>query len=131
LRVEESFHGLGHLAEAADGDAHLPFLDPAGVVALVRQSPGIALHDDGQSLGQGFADAAGAGFADEEIGDLHVERDVARESLDEHGNVRRHGAQLGSGALMASAKQNQLRGTAGTVERAGDLHHFHGAFAAE
>src|SRR5712675_529131 len=105
LRVQQAIEDLGNFEDGAILDARDPraqfreagddFIDaranvlegiqhdagaglrhPLGVVALLRHGPGVVDHDDRQSLLNGFADTAGAGFADEEIAELHEVADL-------------------------------------------------------
>src|SRR6202022_3095605 len=48
--------------EGVEHDASAVFLDPFGVVPLLRHGPGIVDDDDRQTLLYGFADAPRAGF---------------------------------------------------------------------
>ena len=83
---------------AADGlegvqhDSGAVFLHPIRVVALLRHGPGVAHHDDGQALLNGFADAAGTRLADEEIAQLHEITDLRRKADHDSGCLRTHGA---------------------------------------
>src|SRR5690242_1403304 len=45
LRLEEFLYSSSHSAEIAQHDTDFVFANPVGVVALLRQGPGVALHD--------------------------------------------------------------------------------------
>ena len=53
------------VAERSQHHAHLLLANPLGVVALLRQRPGVALHHHRQLHRDRFADAAGSRLADE------------------------------------------------------------------
>jgi hypothetical protein len=72
----ESRNGAADGVERIEHQSDLVLQHPVGVVAFLRHGPRIAHHDDGQALLNRFADAAGAGLADEEIGELHEVADL-------------------------------------------------------
>ena len=70
-RLQQFAQGRVDLAE--DGSTTPTcFRHPLGVVALLRQRPGVALHDHRQLHRERFADAARARLADEKIRKVHV-----------------------------------------------------------
>src|SRR5215469_9011364 len=59
IQVEEHLlHRIAHPTEIGQDDAGLFFADPLGVVALLRERPGIALDDHREVHGDRLADAA-------------------------------------------------------------------------
>jgi hypothetical protein len=66
--------------------------------------------DDHRELhGDGFADAAGAGLPDEEIGQVHVVGNLAGETLDEAGRGGRQAAKRRGELLVVPADEDELR----------------------
>jgi len=105
---EQYRDGFAQMREGAHHHPDLRFDDPVGVVALVGQRPLVALDDRGQPHGQRFADAAGTGISDEEVGQAHLKRDVGGEFLDVHRHAMAHRAQFAQGFLVASAENGHL-----------------------
>src|SRR5262249_30284553 len=104
---------------------------PISVVSLMDHRPCVSLHDHRQPFGQRFANTAGTRFPDEEIGELHIERDFSGESLDEHRDPLFHGSQLGCDRIVSPAEEKQLYPTIGAIQSLGDLYHFGRALSAE
>jgi len=88
--------------KTVDNQSDTLLLHPVRVVSLVRQGPGVALHNHRQPLSDGFTDAPRARLSDEEICQLHEVRDVARESLHVHRDVPLDGAQFRGHLLVLS-----------------------------
>jgi hypothetical protein len=74
--------------EGIQHDSGVVFLHPIRVVAFLQHGPGVAHHDDGQALLNGFADAAGTRLADEEIAQVHEITDL-RGKPDHHAGCPR------------------------------------------
>ncbi len=123
----ERVDGAANETEGLEHQSHLLLDHPLGVVALLRHGPRVAYHDDGQSGLQRFAQAAGTGFADEEIRKPHEIRDLRGKSDD---YARRAGARcpqfVGEDGVVA-ADQDEL----GIVEAFGDTSHDLRAMSAE
>jgi len=75
----------------------------------------------------GFGNATGAGFADEVIGELHVARDLGRETLDEDGGAARQPLEARTQLLVVAANEDELP----VGQAAGDIEHRRRALAAE
>ena len=88
--------------------AHALLANPLGVVAFLRERPGIALDNQRQPHGHGLADAARPGLADEVIRKLHVARHFLREAFDEDRRLARKGTQPRRQLLVVTANQHQL-----------------------
>ncbi len=83
--------------------------NPFGVVALLRQRPGVAFDDHWQLHRHRFADASRPRLANEEIGKRHVVGHLLRESFDEARRLRRQGLESLGQFCVASADEDQLR----------------------
>src|SRR5262245_9036876 len=79
---EERCHGSADLREIRNDQAYSLLEDPVGVVALLRQRPGVALYDHGQPHGDRLTDAAGTGLPDQEIRETHIPRNLGGEAFD-------------------------------------------------
>jgi len=87
----------------------------------------VAHDDDGQSLLDGFTDAARPGLADEKIAELHVAAHLARETEDQSRGLGRQAAQFLCQSTVVPADQDQLR----AAEAARDTAHGARSMAAE
>ncbi len=114
-------------AEAIEHEPGSAFLDPVGVVAFLRHRPCVLDHDDGQTLLDGFADAAGPGFADEKIAQLHVIADPGRETQNQSRRRGRHAAEAFGERRIVAANEDQLC----VAQAPGDALHGFGAVPAE
>src|SRR5271154_611099 len=85
--LEHFFYCRADVTEVGKDFANSLVGDPLGVVTLLGEGPGVAFDDYGEFHGYGFADAAGAGLAYEEIGEMHEIRDLGGESFYVMGGV--------------------------------------------
>src|SRR5437016_1492877 len=84
------------------------FTHPVGIVAFLGERPGIALDDYRKSHGDGFADAAGAGLSDEEVGQAHVVRNLRSEAFHKVSDGGGEGAEAFGKLPIAAANKDEL-----------------------
>jgi len=113
--------------EGVEHDSGAVLLHPIRVVALLRHGPGVAHHDDGQALLDGFADTAGTRLADEEIAQLHEIADLRGKADGDPGCPRAHRTEFIGQRGIVTTDQNDLR----VVEPLGNAPHHLRAVSAE
>jgi len=111
-------------AEILDHDPGPQLLDPFRVVALMRHRPGVPLDNHRQLLRERLAEAAGPRLTDEEVRDLHIQRNLFREALHHHRNLLLECFQFPGDGLVLAADQDQLHVAFGLVQGLSDLHHL-------
>ncbi len=94
--------------EVRQYDADTLLANPLGVVAFLRERPGIALHNHRQPHGHRLADAARPRLADEVIRELHVARHFLGEAFDENRRAARKRPQPRRQLLVVTANQHKL-----------------------
>ena len=131
IALEEGTDRGDDLKEVTDHDADFFFADPLGVVALLRERPGVALDDNRETHGDGFADTAGTGLADEKIREVHVVGNARGETFDKNGDASFAGAKpFGEGFIFA-ADENELEIEIGAVQAVNYLFDYFGALSTE
>src|SRR5579871_5054976 len=131
LGLEQLSDGLNDITEIAQNESHLVLGDPIRVIALLRESPGVAFHEHRQFHGQSLADAARSVLADKEVGEAHVVRNFLGEAFDEHGNAMGKIAEVTHQGFVTAADHNELELETRSVEAPGDFDHNAGPVTAE
>lgn len=128
---EHPFEGRHDVGKAAERFAQFVFGHPGGVEPFLRQRPRIVFDDDRKAHFDRFAHAAGAGFADEEIGELHELRDLFCEAFDVLADASGALAELIGEPDVFPAKEEELDAQGGAIDAVVKIEHLLRSFPAE
>ncbi len=129
--AEKGSGGSRYASEIRNDQTHAFFPNPTSIETFLGERAGVALDNDRQAHGEGFTDAAGPGFADKEIGEMHEGGNLTCEFLDGNREAKTPLAEARGEEPIFSAHEDQLKIEGAIVEPLGDFEDGLGALSAE